>query len=260
MTADSIAPFAKHDLIAAQLRGQIESGSLAIGDDLPSESELQSRFGVSRGPIRQALATLRSEGLIETTQGRPPRVRAQPLAQSIDDFFSFSSWVRAQGKVPGQRTFEIARRRATPALVERMGLAEGEFVVEIVRLRLIDGIPTMIERSAFHDSIGKALLNFDTDRGSIYEYLIDNGAELDEGTHVVDAVPAAPLDAELLGVETGSPLLRVRRVTRSRRGLILETSDDRYRPDHATLLIHNSRNENRPTPIVARTTHTVANA
>lgn len=57
-------------LIAADLRGQIASGELAPGDVLPSEAELTSRYGVSRGTARQAFLELQAAGLIEALQGK----------------------------------------------------------------------------------------------------------------------------------------------------------------------------------------------
>ncbi|MFC5337234.1 GntR family transcriptional regulator [Leucobacter denitrificans] len=238
----SAADESKHVAIANHLRHAIESREFPVGSEIPSESTLVKQFDVSRGTIRQALATLRHEGLIHTSRGRRPVVHAQPLAQSIDDFFSFSSWVVAQGHIPGQRTIEISRRRReSPEPELPLGYPEGDFLVHLTRLRLIDDRPTMIERSTFHDSVGQALMNFDTDSGSIYEYLIERGAELDEGTHLVDAVPANALDSELLQVEPGSPILRVRRNTTSAAGHVLEYSEDRYRSDLANIRIRNSR-------------------
>lgn len=236
------AEASKHENIANQLRRDIELNRYPVGTEMPSESALVDKFNVSRGTIRQAMATLRNEGLVQTSRGRRPIVHSQPLEQSIDDFFSFSSWVRAQGRTPGQRTIEISRRRRTEAETEvALGYPQSDALVHLIRLRLIDDRPTMIERSTFHDSIGQALLNFDTDSGSIFEHLLSNGADLDEGTHIIDATQANVLDAELLEIEPGSPILRVRRVTRSASGEVLEYSEDRYRPDLANIKIHNSR-------------------
>lgn len=232
----------KHVTITNQLRSDIDSGRYPVGTELPSESALIKEFGVARGTIRQAIATLRNEKLVQTSRGRRPIVHSQPLEQSIDDFFSFSSWVRAQGRTPGQRTIEISRRRRTDADGDvPLGYPDGDMHVHLIRLRLIDGRPTMIERSTFHDSVARALLDFDTDSGSIYEHLVNSGADLDEGTHIIDATRANALDAELLAVEPGSPILRVRRITTSSAGKVLEYSEDRYRPDHATIRIRNSR-------------------
>jgi len=51
------------DRIAAELRRAIVSGEIEAGDPL-IETELAARFGVSRGPLREALGLLASEGLV----------------------------------------------------------------------------------------------------------------------------------------------------------------------------------------------------
>lgn len=71
----SDGPRALHVRIAAELRSAIESGALAPGTRLPSEAELTRRFTVSRGTVRQALASLRERGLIEAVAGRGSFVR-----------------------------------------------------------------------------------------------------------------------------------------------------------------------------------------
>jgi DNA-binding FadR family transcriptional regulator len=55
--------------VADQLLDLILSGQLSAGDRLPSEAELASSFGVSRSTVREALRSLASRDLLETTRG-----------------------------------------------------------------------------------------------------------------------------------------------------------------------------------------------
>lgn len=55
--------------VADQLRTLIIQGELVAGDRLPPEGELGASFGVSRSTVREALRSLASQGLIETTRG-----------------------------------------------------------------------------------------------------------------------------------------------------------------------------------------------
>lgn len=55
--------------IAAQIGREISEGRIAPGHKLPTEHLLAKTFGVSRSVIREAIAQLRNEGLVETRQG-----------------------------------------------------------------------------------------------------------------------------------------------------------------------------------------------
>ena len=60
--------------VAKFLASEIEKGSFQPGETLPSEAELSSRFEVSRTVIREALARLKYDGLLESRQGSKCKV------------------------------------------------------------------------------------------------------------------------------------------------------------------------------------------
>ncbi|NLU84519.1 GntR family transcriptional regulator [Rhodococcus sp. HNM0569] len=223
------------------MRRRIMNGEYAIGTSLPSESALCAEFDVSRGPVRQALATLRNEGLLVLSQGRPATVRSRDVTQTLDTFTPFSQWAARTGRRPGSRTLEVARRRASGAAADALGLTPDDTVVDVLRVRYLDGEPTMFERSTFAETVGELLFRFDTDSGSMTDYLTEQGVRFDSMEHVLDAVAADALDAEHLTIAPGSPLLRERRTSRDALGTPFEYADDRYRPDLVTFSIVNSR-------------------
>ncbi|MFQ6180560.1 MULTISPECIES: FadR/GntR family transcriptional regulator [Sinorhizobium] len=55
--------------IAAKIGREITEGRIAPGEKLPTEHLLATTFGVSRSVVREAIAQLRNEGLVETRQG-----------------------------------------------------------------------------------------------------------------------------------------------------------------------------------------------
>ncbi|GLZ40324.1 GntR family transcriptional regulator [Actinokineospora sp. NBRC 105648] len=228
-----------HLRVADDLRGRISRGQLPVGAALPSEAQLCEEFAASRGTVRQALAALRNEGLIGGGQGKPPVVRQSAVAQPFETFLSFTRWARQMGRVPGQRTVEIARRGASPVAADALGVDEGTPVVEVLRLRLLDGIPTMLERSSFIEPVGRLLFDFDADGGSIYEHLLSRGIDLRAARHTIDAIAATTTDANLLTITEGAPLLRERRRATDAAGTTVEYGDDRYRPDLVTFTIDN---------------------
>src|SRR5262245_46753836 len=155
-----------HERIAADLRARIVSGELAVGGAVPSEAELRQAWQGSRGPVRQALASLRAEGLIAGGRGKPPVVQRQQVTQPFDTFLSFSRWVQMLGRVPGQRTVEIARRPAPADVAGLLGLSAGDPVVQLRRLRMLDGEPVLVERTTFTLRWGATLFQHDPDDGS----------------------------------------------------------------------------------------------
>lgn len=65
--------------IAGQFSQSILNGTLKTGDRLPTEHAMAKSFGVSRTVIREAIAQLRNEGLVETRQGIGAFVTERPV-------------------------------------------------------------------------------------------------------------------------------------------------------------------------------------
>ncbi|MFD0417117.1 GntR family transcriptional regulator [Streptomyces sp. NPDC127108] len=66
--------------VAQHLAKEIQDGTYAGGDLIPSEAQLVSMFGVSKHTVRQAVAELRGMGLVDVRQGKQPMVRYQTTA------------------------------------------------------------------------------------------------------------------------------------------------------------------------------------
>jgi GntR family transcriptional regulator len=62
--------------IVDDITAKIRSGELSPGDQLPSMRELQEQYGVGSTAVRNALLTLRAQGLTEGHQGKGVYVAA----------------------------------------------------------------------------------------------------------------------------------------------------------------------------------------
>ncbi|MFE5794254.1 GntR family transcriptional regulator [Streptomyces sp. NPDC056503] len=230
-----------HTTISSTLRLRIRDGQIRVGEALPSEAQLCEEFSASRGPVRQALAALRDEGLIGGGKGKRAVVLDAVPAQPFESFLSFTRRAELTGHLPGQRLQEIAMRRPEPEVSAALQLDQDELVVQLLRLRLLDGRPAMLERMTYTAAVGRPLFDADLDAGSIYALLTEQGVDLHSARHTFDAVAADATDARLLEVPEGSPLLRERRLTTDSGGVPIEWSDDRYRPDVAAVTVTNTR-------------------
>jgi len=64
--------------VVATIREQILSGDFQPGQKLPTEGQMTETFGVSRTVVREAIARLGADGLVETRQGAGVFVRDRP--------------------------------------------------------------------------------------------------------------------------------------------------------------------------------------
>jgi DNA-binding GntR family transcriptional regulator len=62
-----------------QIRGRIISGKYPLGSQIPSTTELVAETGRSRPVVRQAIAQLQAEGILEGHQGKGVFVAAMPV-------------------------------------------------------------------------------------------------------------------------------------------------------------------------------------
>jgi DNA-binding FadR family transcriptional regulator len=100
--------------LADLLRRQIESGELAPGDPLPSELRLGEDHNISRTTVRQAIAQLRSEGLVTVDRPRGTFVRVPAPFEVV----VLNSGERAGARMPTdteRRRFNL--REGVPVLV-----------------------------------------------------------------------------------------------------------------------------------------------
>ncbi len=84
--------------IADRLRQDIRQGIYAVGEKLPTEQNLSEQFGVNRHTLRQAIALLKSEGLIRVEQGRGTFVADAPIRYAIGQRVRYNEALTAQGR------------------------------------------------------------------------------------------------------------------------------------------------------------------
>jgi GntR family transcriptional regulator len=200
---------------------------------------LVRQFGVSRGTIRQARASLRADGSIGGSQGRRLFVRGVPFTQPLGELVIFTACVRSLGKVPGARVVSFERGGAGEDAGAALGLPVGSPIWRLKRVRSADGEPLLIERTVFPEAIGSLLADIGLGLQSVYEQLARRGVTVASARHLLDAVDATPADARLRGIPNGSALLRVQRHGFDAGGRPVEWSDDRYRGDRLNFAIQN---------------------
>jgi GntR family transcriptional regulator len=208
---------------------------LRPGDRLPSDSELVAEFGVSRMTARNAMQRLAEEGLVARHPGRGTFVNEPVAHRRTDRLMTFSSEIARRGRVPSSRLLARAIRPSTRPEAIALGLAPGEPVIEVRRIRLADDEPIALELAVLVVSCAPAVLAADLERGSLHAAITAGGQTLRSGTGTVGAGAATAEDARLLAVRRGDPLLIERRVIVDDAGRRIESTESRYPADRYAL-------------------------
>lgn len=221
--------------IQSDLRERLATGELAPGMQVETEQELMARYGVSRATVRQALAGLVAEGLLEIRRGRGTFVHGAALEHRLGGFYTFSREIERHGMRPGTRVRSIRLEPASAMVAEGLGLAEGTPVVALARIRLADDQPIVSETSYLPAARFKGLEQVDFSEASLYDTLITSfGVRPARARETFVPVLLDEDGAEVLGGDPGDPVLNVERTTYDADGVIIEfcrsiLRADRYR-------------------------------
>lgn len=222
--------------IAAGLRDAIRSGQLAAGDQVPSEAQLMTHFEVARMTVRQALAELRSEGLVVAEHGRGVFVRTRPVVRRVaSDRFArrhrdagmaaFTAEAVDVG-TPSVDQLEVGHE-CGPADVREALAVDGSGTVLARRRRyLLDGHPVELADTYIPSTlaVGTAIEHPNTGPGGVYARLEEAGHRLGEFVENVGARMPTPEERRRLALPGGTPVLTVRRVAYDTTGTPVETT------------------------------------
>ncbi|MFC4608959.1 GntR family transcriptional regulator [Streptomyces maoxianensis] len=115
--------------VAAAIRQGIEDGEFPPGGPLPSEAQLIERYEVSRPTVRNAIAALRSEGLIEVRHGKGSFVKGAPTPPlTIDRSITRTGKSYGPDATPWEQAQEptVYRTATTDTTGPLLELSEGE--------------------------------------------------------------------------------------------------------------------------------------
>src|SRR3954468_20970457 len=106
-------PLQRYEQIAERLAEDIRSGRLTPGERLPSERDLARALEVSRASVREALAALQLQGVVETRPGAGTFVAAHAPAGEVPHDASPSAVLEARAQLE-PAVARLAARRAQP--------------------------------------------------------------------------------------------------------------------------------------------------
>ena len=214
----------RYQRVQQALAEEIQRGGRTPGARLPPERALAEHFGVSRVTLRRALDELSRAGLVRRSVSGW-EVASGTVGEPPNELMSFSELAASRGltaRRPDARSGRCAA--ATLDEAEALGLAPGASLFELERIRTMDDVPILIDRTRIPLAVAPGIDDVDLQETSLYRVLEERfGVRPARARFTVEATPADPRRAHLLGLETGQPLLRCQQ----------QTEDDAGRHDRA---------------------------
>jgi GntR family transcriptional regulator len=225
MTIDRSDPRSPSRQIADDLRVAIRNGDLAPGEKLPSERELVERYGTAAQTARQAVSTLKAEGLVDGQAGRGVFVRKPPPIFRVGSE-RYARWRRDEGKAPlqaevearglewSQEILELATVPAPEWVSKWFGIPSGTKVFVRRRRTWVEGAPTQLADSYYRlkDVRGTRIMQEDTGPGGGYARLEERGLRLRRFREEIAIRMPTPEEQRGLQLGPGIPVAELHRI------------------------------------------------
>ncbi|MDF1521189.1 MAG: GntR family transcriptional regulator [Trueperaceae bacterium] len=229
-----------HVQLRNALQQQITEGSYRPGEAFLTEREIAARYHVSRTTIREALVDLANGGYLVRQQGKGTFVARTRDAFDATRLSSFSEDMWRRGLRSSSRLLQVTDGPPAEDVAAHFG-SDVRLVRRIDRLRFAGDEPISLQQS--HLPLPRLAVSAeDLGDDSLYRLLEARfGVFVTTAEEVISAEVASTVDANLLGIAEGAPLLCVRRFAFSQTGEPIESACIRYRADKYKFYVQQTR-------------------
>ncbi len=215
--------------ICELIRQKINSGEIAIGSRVWSESDIMEKFDVSRNTARKAIETLQNEGIVSRIQGKGSFVSQPMVNYGLQNLMSFSEETREKRLIPTSKVIAFTREHPDATRAENLKILEDDWVFRLERVRNADGNPIAYQIAFLSEKLCPGLLNYDFAERSLYDvFETDYNHVLSWQKTVIKPIVADDYLAGILKISPRTPLLYTESVTYLAGGTPIESSKNIY--------------------------------
>ncbi|MEW5816822.1 MAG: GntR family transcriptional regulator [Spirochaetota bacterium] len=197
--------------IAERLRKKIRSGDLTPGASLPSQKELAAIFDTTVMTVRQALAVLEHEGLINFTHGVGTFVATGEMKGRDIRLVGFADEMKLHKVQITTKIVEKNFSHKDERIQKILGISEKRFC-RLTRLRFINQDPIILQRSYVAAKYQSVIKEYNESE-SLYACLHKVSGELTTGREIISSILPSPIEAGLLNIRPDRPILLSYRVS-----------------------------------------------
>ncbi|HML21991.1 MAG TPA: GntR family transcriptional regulator [Aggregatilinea sp.] len=153
---DRESPVPAYYQIALDIQGRIAQQEWKAGENIPSETALAKQYGVSRVTMRQALAELAKDGILERRQGSGTFISQKPIPLVHDQSLPhiMAGRLHSRGLVTSSQIVETHTFPGpTPQVQESLRVTPSTSIAYLKRILLIGDQPAALNRSWFDHSL-----------------------------------------------------------------------------------------------------------
>lgn len=205
---------------------------LRPGDRLPAERTLCQAWGISRSTLRSALSRMEKNGLLYAKRGSGSYLAPPKYIRHLQGLQSLSQSAAEQGRTVTTRLLSIKRVECDKNLARRFGRTLGYPLYELVRMRLLDGEPAMLETAYLPAERVWDLEGKDLEAHSLFQVLEkEYGLIPEQGEEKIGITYATAYEAQLMGISEDAPLFWIVSQTYDQTGELMEYCHTAARPD-----------------------------
>lgn len=232
ITVDRSSPVPLYFQLSQQLEAAIADGRLQPGDRIDTEIDLAAKHGLSRPTVRQAIQELVNKGLLIRRRGVGTQVVHGQVRRQLGLTSLFDDLTHS-GHRPRTDVLSVENVAAPADVATALQLATGTEVLHVERVRFDGREPLAHMRNwlpgGLIDDPAEALT-----ASGLYEILRAAGVHLRIAHQRIGAKAASAIEAKILDVKKGAPLLTMERTAFDDSGVPAEYGVHAYRADSYT--------------------------
>lgn len=200
--------------LETELIDLINKGDIKENDKLPSEREICNQYNVSRTTARQAIGELERKEYVYKIHGKGTFVSPKVYKQQLLKFYSFTEEMKKLGKKPSSEVLGFELIKANEKIAIKLGINKDENIYKILRLRIADGVPMMLEFTYLPEYRFLKLQDKMLRERPMYDIFREKyNVSITKAKESFKPVLINKNDAKILNVKDGTAAMKIERIT-----------------------------------------------